>query len=147
MKRLATMKQLQYLVALADTRHFARAAERCHITQSTLSAGIRDLESVLGAAVAERSNRQVMGCGAFWACTAKCQCPCSETRGAMTGPSEAGQRSNGAWGNTRTSRGWLACPHLPNPDPQFAGLRDKTLAVIHSPPKPTVEARLPNWMI
>ena len=39
MKRLPTMKQLQYLVALAETRHFARAAERCHITQSTLSAG------------------------------------------------------------------------------------------------------------
>ena len=60
MKRLPTMKQLQYLVALAETRHFARAAERCHITQSTLSAGIRDLESVLGAAVAERSNRHVL---------------------------------------------------------------------------------------
>ena len=60
MKRLPTMKQLQYLVALADTRHFARAAERCHITQSTLSAGIRDLESVLGTPVAERSNRHVL---------------------------------------------------------------------------------------
>lgn len=60
MKRLPTMKQLQYLAALADTRHFGRAAERCHITQSTLSAGIRDLESVLGAAVAERSNRHVL---------------------------------------------------------------------------------------
>ena len=60
MKRLPTMKQLEYLVALADTRHFGRAAERCHITQSTLSAGIRDLESVLGAAVAERSNRHVL---------------------------------------------------------------------------------------
>ncbi len=60
MRRLPTMKQLQYLVALADTRHFGRAAERCHITQSTLSAGIRDLESVLGTAVAERSNRQVL---------------------------------------------------------------------------------------
>ena len=60
MKRLPTMKQLQYLVALADTRHFGRAAERCHITQSTLSAGIRDLESVLGTAVAERSNRHVL---------------------------------------------------------------------------------------
>ncbi len=60
MKRLPTMKQLQYLVALADTRHFGRAAERCYITQSTLSAGIRDLESVLGTAVAERSNRQVL---------------------------------------------------------------------------------------
>ena len=58
MKRLPTMKQLQYLVALADTRRFGRAAERCHITQSTLSAGIRDLELVLGTAVAERSNRR-----------------------------------------------------------------------------------------
>ncbi len=54
------MKQLQYLVALADTKHFGRAAERCYISQSTLSAGIRDLESVLGAAVAERSNRRVL---------------------------------------------------------------------------------------
>ena len=60
MTRLPTMKQLQYLVALADTRHFARAAERCYVTQSTLSAGIRDLESVLETAVAERSNRQVL---------------------------------------------------------------------------------------
>ena len=60
MKRLPTMKQLQYLVSLADTRHFGRAALRCNITQSTLSAGIRDLESVLGTAVAERSNRRVL---------------------------------------------------------------------------------------
>ena len=60
MKRLPTMKQLEYLVALADTRHFGRAAERCHITQSTLSAGIRDLEAVLGTKVAERSNRHVL---------------------------------------------------------------------------------------
>ena len=60
MKRLPTMKQLQYLVALVDTRHFGRAALRCNITQSTLSAGIRDLETVLGTAVAERSNRRVL---------------------------------------------------------------------------------------
>lgn len=60
MKRLPTMKQLQYLVALAETRHFGRAAERCFITPSTLSAGIRDLEAVLEIEVAERTNRQVM---------------------------------------------------------------------------------------
>ena len=59
-KRVPTMKQLQYLVAVADARHFGRAAETCAVTQSTLSAGIRDLESVLGAAVAERSNRRVV---------------------------------------------------------------------------------------
>ena len=60
MKRLPTMKQLQYLVALADTQHFGRAAQRCYIAQSTLSAGIRDIESVLGIAIAERSNRHVL---------------------------------------------------------------------------------------
>lgn len=60
MKRLPTLKQLQYLVALAETRHFRRAAELCFITQSTLSAGIRDLESVLEVEVAERTNRQVL---------------------------------------------------------------------------------------
>ena len=60
MKRLPTMKQLEYLAALADTRHFGRASERCRVTQSTLSAGIRDLEAVLGTAVAERSNRRVL---------------------------------------------------------------------------------------
>ena len=54
------MRQFQYLVALADTRHFGRAAERCFITQSTLSAGIRDLESALGTPIAERSNRRVL---------------------------------------------------------------------------------------
>ena len=60
MKRLPTMKQLEYLAALAETQHFGRASERCHVTQSTLSAGIRDLEAVLGTAVAERSNRRVL---------------------------------------------------------------------------------------
>ena len=60
MKRLPSMRQLQYLVALADTQHFGRAADRCYITQSTLSAGIRDLESALGIPIAERSNRRVL---------------------------------------------------------------------------------------
>ncbi len=54
------MKQLEYLTALAETRHFGHAAGRCHVTQSTLSAGIRDLEAVLGTPVAERSNRHVL---------------------------------------------------------------------------------------
>ncbi len=59
MKRVPTMKQLQYLVALADTEHFGRAAQRCFVTQSTLSAGIRDLETALATTIAERSNRRV----------------------------------------------------------------------------------------
>ena len=60
MKLLPSLKQLEYLVALADTLHFGRASERCNITASTLSAGIRDLENVLGVSLAERTNRQVL---------------------------------------------------------------------------------------
>src|SRR5689334_15217005 len=40
---LPTLKQLQYLVALHDAGHFGRAAEACFVTQSTLSAGLREL--------------------------------------------------------------------------------------------------------
>jgi len=60
MRRLPTLKQLQYLSALSIHRHFGLAAEACHVTQSTLSLGIRDLEQVLGIQVAERSNRKVI---------------------------------------------------------------------------------------
>lgn len=60
MKLLPSLKQLEYLTALADTRHFAQAAERCSVTPSTLSAGIRDLEAVLGVLVAERTKRTVL---------------------------------------------------------------------------------------
>lgn len=60
MKLLPSLKQLEYLVALADTEHFARASERCNVTPSTLSVGIRDLENVVGVALAERTKRHVL---------------------------------------------------------------------------------------
>ncbi|WP_116089763.1 hydrogen peroxide-inducible genes activator [Sphingomonas crusticola] len=56
---LPTLKQLQYLVALRDTGHFGRAAEICFVTQSTLSAGLRELESLLGVMLVERTRRVV----------------------------------------------------------------------------------------
>lgn len=59
MKILPSMKQLEYLVALADAQHFGKAAERCNVTPSTLSAGIGDLESLLGVSLAERSRRSM----------------------------------------------------------------------------------------
>ncbi|MEW8492508.1 MAG: hydrogen peroxide-inducible genes activator [Candidatus Thiodiazotropha taylori] len=59
MKLLPSMKQLEYLVALADTEHFGKASERCNVTASTLSAGIRDLEGLFGVSLAERSKRHV----------------------------------------------------------------------------------------
>jgi len=42
------LKDLRYLVALADTRHFGRAAEKCFVSQPTLSAQLKKLEDYLG---------------------------------------------------------------------------------------------------
>ena len=56
---LPTLKQLQYLVALQDEGHFGRAAETCFVTQSTLSAGLRELESLVGVTLVERTRRVV----------------------------------------------------------------------------------------
>jgi LysR family hydrogen peroxide-inducible transcriptional activator len=52
-----TLTELRYLVALHQQRHFARAAEACHVTQSTLSAGIKHLEDSLGLTLVERSRQ------------------------------------------------------------------------------------------
>lgn len=56
---LPTLKQLQYLVALHEHGHFGRAAEACFVSQSTLSAGLRELESLLGVVLVERTRRVV----------------------------------------------------------------------------------------
>jgi LysR family hydrogen peroxide-inducible transcriptional activator len=56
---LPTLKQLQYLVALHDHGHFGRAADACFVTQSTLSAGLRELESLIGLTLVERTRRVV----------------------------------------------------------------------------------------
>ena len=55
-----TLKQLRYLCAVAQSLHFGKAAKACFVTQSTLSAGINELEQALGAALLERSNKQVL---------------------------------------------------------------------------------------
>ena len=53
------LRDLQYLVALAETGHFGEAAERCHVSQPTLSAQIKKLEEYLGVALFERQPRKV----------------------------------------------------------------------------------------
>src|SRR5918997_5539576 len=57
---LPTLRQLQYLIALKDYGHFGKAAESCFVTQSTLSASLRELESLIGVTLVER-NRRVVG--------------------------------------------------------------------------------------
>ncbi len=54
-----TIKQLQYLVALREHGHFGKAADACFVTQSTLSAGLRELETLLGVTLVERTRRIV----------------------------------------------------------------------------------------
>ena len=54
-----TIRQLQYLVALRQEGHFGRAAAACYVTQSTLSAGLRELEALLGVTLVERTRRVV----------------------------------------------------------------------------------------
>ena len=56
---LPTVKQLQYLVALRRFGHFGKAADACFVTQSTLSAGLRELETLLGTTLVERTRRVV----------------------------------------------------------------------------------------
>ena len=56
---LPTIKQLQYLVSLRQHGHFGRAADACFVTQSTLSAGLRELENLLGIILVERTRRVV----------------------------------------------------------------------------------------
>jgi DNA-binding transcriptional LysR family regulator len=53
------VRYLEYLVALARERHFARAASTCNVTQPTLSAGIKQLEESLGVLIVERRQRFV----------------------------------------------------------------------------------------
>ena len=54
-----TLRDLRYLVALADLGHFGRAAEACHVSQPTLSTQLRKLEDSLGVALFERTNRML----------------------------------------------------------------------------------------
>ncbi|MGK2888325.1 MAG: DNA-binding transcriptional regulator OxyR [Candidatus Malihini olakiniferum] len=54
------IRDLEYLVALAEHRHFRRAAESCHVSQPTLSGQVRKLEDELGVMLLERTSRKVL---------------------------------------------------------------------------------------
>ena len=56
---MITLRQMGYALALAETGHFGRAAERCHVTQPALSQQIRGLEELCGAPLFDRLQRAV----------------------------------------------------------------------------------------
>jgi LysR family transcriptional regulator, hydrogen peroxide-inducible genes activator len=60
MDSLPTFRQLEHLVLLADYCHFGAAAKACHVTQSTLSASIKELENVLRASLVDRTKPRVV---------------------------------------------------------------------------------------
>ena len=57
---LPSLRHLRHLTALDDHRHFGRAAEACYVTQSTLSASIKELEALLETTLVDRSKRRVV---------------------------------------------------------------------------------------
>ncbi len=59
MAKTPTLRQLTYFLAVAETLSFLRAAERCSVTQPTLSGGLRNLENILGEKLFERTSRSV----------------------------------------------------------------------------------------
>ena len=59
MLNLPTVRQLRYFVALEEHGHFGRAAEACFVSQSAFSVAIRELESLLGVRLVDRTNRSV----------------------------------------------------------------------------------------
>ncbi|WLQ15130.1 LysR family transcriptional regulator [Hahella aquimaris] len=54
-----TLKELAYIVAVAEELHFHRAAERCHVTQSTLSIQLKKCEDYLGVQIFRRNRHLV----------------------------------------------------------------------------------------
>lgn len=59
MAALPSLRQLRYLATLAETLNFTRAAEACFVSQSTLSAGLKELEATLGLQLVERDRQNV----------------------------------------------------------------------------------------
>lgn len=60
MSQLPTVKQLRYFAALEQHGHFGKAAAACYVSPSAFSVGIRELETVLGTQLVDRTNRQVV---------------------------------------------------------------------------------------
>ncbi|PJC86187.1 LysR family transcriptional regulator [Vibrio sp. HA2012] len=58
MNKWPSLKQLHYLITLHETRHFNDAAERCFVSQSTLSKGIQNLEELIGCSLYEKKDKR-----------------------------------------------------------------------------------------
>lgn len=57
---MISFKQLTYALAAAETLHFKKAADKCHVSQSALSTALSQLEEQLGVQIFERDNKKVL---------------------------------------------------------------------------------------
>ena len=80
MSHSITLKQLRYLVAVADTLHFGKAADASNISQPSLSAQIQQLEEALGTQLVERTKRRVLLTSAGTEVTARARRILAEVR-------------------------------------------------------------------
>lgn len=74
------IRDFEYLVALAEHKHFRKAAEACFVSQPTLSGQIRKLEDELGTALLERSSRRVLFTDAGLQLVTQAKCILSEVK-------------------------------------------------------------------
>jgi LysR family hydrogen peroxide-inducible transcriptional activator len=90
-----TLRQLQYVVALADTLSFRAAAERCHVAQPSLSAQLAQLERALGARLFERDRRRVLLTAAGRLLVERARAVLRETADLVEAATRAGDPLNG----------------------------------------------------
>ena len=90
-----TLRQLQYVVALADTLSFRAAAERCHVAQPSLSAQLAQLERALGARLFERDRRRVLLTAAGRVLVERARAVLRETSDLVEAATRAGDPLNG----------------------------------------------------
>jgi LysR family hydrogen peroxide-inducible transcriptional activator len=75
-----TLRDLEYVVAVAKLEHFGRAAKECHVSQPSLSSQIKKIEGYLGTSLFERNNRRVSVTDAGRVVTAQAQVILDEAR-------------------------------------------------------------------
>lgn len=94
---LPTLRQLQFLTAVADHGSFSRAAEACNVTQPTLSAGVKELENLLQVQLIEREARGASLTRAGIEAVRRARNVLSESQDLVSAAREAGQPLVGAF--------------------------------------------------
>jgi LysR family hydrogen peroxide-inducible transcriptional activator len=97
MNPLPTLRQLQFLISLAEHGSFSRAAEACHVTQPTLSAAIKETESILGTLLVERGARGATLTPAGEAALERGKCVIAEAEELVAATQTAGEPLTGSF--------------------------------------------------